>query len=219
MKRKTRNMPFEVKSVADDGVFSGYGSVFGVVDAYNEIVAPGAFAQSLSDWSARNKLPKMLWQHDSRQPIGVYTSMREDETGLYVEGKLLNGDVRQASEAYALLKAGAIDSMSIGYYPTKWEYDEEGEQLTLTQIDLWEVSLVTFPANEEAIIDAVKSSLTRGELPSLPEFEKFLCEAGFSNTQAKAIAGKGLRHLLLREAGGNNGDQLAEVLAAIKQSS
>jgi HK97 family phage prohead protease len=219
MKMQKRTVGFELKAVEKDGLFSGYGSVFGTVDAYNEIVAPGAFTESLKAWAAKNKLPKLLWQHISSQPIGVYTKVLEDDKGLYVEGQLLIADVRQAAEAYALMKAGAIDGLSIGYMPTKWEYDEETDQRTLTQIDLWEVSPVTFPACPDAMIDSVKAALGHGRLPSLSEFEKFLCEAGFSNSQAKAIAGKGLSHLHQREAGRPKGEDLAEILAALKTTS
>lgn len=215
MKMKTRNFAFEVKSLNDDGSFSGYGSMFGNVDSYNEIVAPGAFKASLKDWASKNALPSMLWQHDSAQPIGVYTSMKEDANGLMVEGQLLKNDVQKAAEAYALLKAKAISGLSIGFVTNKDEVDKKSGTRTLLDVDLWEVSLVTFPANTQARVDAVKAALIHGELPSLPDFEKFLREAGFSKTQATAIAGKGLSELLRSESGDTN-SELADILALFR---
>ena len=98
MKTKAIVSPFEIKAVGDDGTFSGYGSVFGVRDSYGDVVEPGAFKDSLAAWGSKGKLPKMLWQHRSEQPIGVWTKMSEDSKGLAVEGKLIL-DVQQAREA------------------------------------------------------------------------------------------------------------------------
>lgn len=215
MKMKTRNFAFEVKSLNDDGSFSGYGSMFGNVDSYNEVVAPGAFKASLKDWASKDALPSMLWQHDSTQPIGVYTSMKEDASGLMVEGRLLKDDVQKAAEAYALLKAKAISGLSIGFVTKSDQVDKKTGTRTLLDVDLWEVSLVTFPANTQARVDAVKEALIHGDLPSLPEFERFLREAGFSKSQATAIAGKGLGELLRSESGDTK-SELAEILALFK---
>ena len=143
---------FELKGLDEKGMFSGYGSVFGVEDWYQDIVAPGAFARSL----AERGLPKMLWQHDSTRPCGVWTKAAEDAKGLFLEGKLSLG-ATDGRDAYALLKDGALDGLSIGFVTRRAEYDEEKETRTLLDVDLWEVSPVTFPANEEALIDAVKA--------------------------------------------------------------
>ena len=110
-----KSFPFEMKSLAADGTFAGYGSVFGNVDSYGDVVMPGAFSDSLADWKAKGRFPPVLWQHDSRQPIGPFTAMREDPKGLHVEGKLLVNDVQLAREAHALISTGAIGGMSIGY--------------------------------------------------------------------------------------------------------
>ncbi|QSE47027.1 HK97 family phage prohead protease [Acinetobacter johnsonii] len=193
MNRKSFNL--KIKAVQEDGFFSGYGAVFGNVDWYNDVILPGAFAKSLEKWAEKNKMPPVLWNHNDGEPIGVYTSIYEDEKGLFVEGRLLIDDVPRAKSTHALLKAGAIDGLSIGYKTKKANQQTNGIR-ELIELDLGEISIVTMPANEESLITSVKSKLEDGELPTLPEFEKFLRESGFSKTQATAIAGKGLRHLL-----------------------
>ena len=126
--------------------------------------------------------------------------MTEDDYGLYGEGQLLVKDVARAREAHALMKHKAIDGLSIGYRLQKWSFNEDDNVLELLAIDLKEVSVVTFPANEESRIDSVKSILEKGKMPTLPEFEKFLRDAGgFSKSQATAIAGHGLRSLIQGE--------------------
>lgn len=199
MRTKTLDVSFDIKAVEDDGFFSGYGSIFGNVDSYREVVKQGAFSKSLNDWQARNRLPPVLWNHNHNEPIGVYTKMEEDESGLYVEGKLLVSEVQRAREIHALMKAGAIDGMSIGYSVKRSQKAEQGV-INLLELKLFEVSVVTFPANEESRVDAVKAALDEGELPTLPEFEKFLREAGFSKTQSAAIATGGLSKLLRSES-------------------
>ena len=193
MIRKSFNL--EIKAVQEDGFFSGYGAVFGNVDWYNDVILPGAFAKSLEKWAEKNKMPPVLWNHNDGEPIGVYTNIYEDSKGLFVEGRLLIDDVPRAKSTHALLKAGAIDGLSIGYKTKKANQQTNGIR-ELIELDLGEISIVTMPANEQSLITSVKSKLEEGELPTLPEFEKFLRESGFSKSQATAIAGKGLRHLL-----------------------
>lgn len=196
MTLKTKSMQFKAEAVKDDGFFSGYCNVFDVEDSCGDIVRKGAFIDSINDWQAKGKMPPILWQHNRGEVIGVWTKLFEDETGLYGEGKLLINDVAKAKEAHALLKHGAIDGLSVGYYTKEYSYDVENEIYNLLKLDLREISVVTFPANGDSRIDNVKSILQKGELPTLPEFEKFLREAGFSKSQATAIAGQGLRKLL-----------------------
>lgn len=201
---KVRDFALSVKAdgVADDGTFEGYGSVFGVVDSYQEVVAPGAFTESLSELAAKSRVVPVLWQHRSDQPIGVYDKIAEDETGLLVQGRLLVANVGQAAEAHALMKAGAVSGLSIGYWVRESSFDEKTGIRTLTKLDLVEVSLVTFPANDDARVEAVKFKLAHGELPNIREFEKLLREAGFSKTQAAVVANHGLSHLLRSESEG-----------------
>lgn len=215
---KRRDVDFEIKAVEKDGFFSGYGSVFDVIDSYREIVVPGAFAESIAESAAKNRKMPVLWQHRSGEPLGVYEVVKEDKAGLYLEGRLLVDDVARAKEAHALMKAGAVTGLSIGYYVREDSWDEKERVRLLKKLDLKETSIVTFPANDEARVDAVKSLLAHGSLPSLPEFESFLREAGFSKSQATAIAGHGLKHLHDRsESGGNpGGSSTAGILAALK---
>ncbi|MFC3873307.1 HK97 family phage prohead protease [Neisseria musculi] len=194
MKTKHLEIALEIKSVDENGTFTGYGSVFHNEDSYGDIVRPGAFKKSLEKWAAKGRLPPMLWQHWRGDPIGVFTKMQEDDHGLYVEGRLLIDDIPQARAAYALLKEKALGGMSIGYREITTRQNEDGTQ-DLLELDLWEVSIVTFPANEAATVDSVKADFSDG-LPTLPEFEKFLRDAGFSKAQATAIASHGLRQLL-----------------------
>ena len=191
-----KDLSFEIKAVSDDGLFSGYASVFDNVDSYGDIVRKGAFVESIGEWEAKGKMPPILWNHDPSDPIGVYTKMQEDDKGLFVEGRLLIDDVPRAKQTHALMKAGVIDGLSIGYRVKEYFYNVDEEVTDLIKLSLREVSIVTFPANPETRIEAVKSRLDAGELPTLPEFEKFLREAGFSKSQATAIAGHGLRKLL-----------------------
>jgi len=210
---KVRDFSLSIKAsdVADDGHFSGYGSVFGgEPDSYGEIVAKGAFLESLAELKTKGRIVPVLWQHRSAEPIGVYDLLEEDGHGLKVDGRLIIGDgtdknpgVRQAKEAHALLKAGAVSGLSIGYWVRQASYDEKTGIRTLIKLDLVEVSLVTFPAKDDARVEAVKFKLERGQLPTKPEFEKALREAfPFSKSQATAIASHGLDHLLRSESAG-----------------
>lgn len=193
MNRKSFNL--EIKAVQEDGFFSGYGAVFGNIDWYNDVILPGAFKVSLDKWKTKNKFPPVLWNHNDSEPIGIYTNIYEDEKGLFVEGKLLIDDVPRAKSTHALLKAGAIDGLSIGYSTKKANQQGNGIR-ELIEVDIGEISIVTQPANDRSLITSVKSKLDEGELPTLPEFEKFLRESGFSKSQSTAIASKGLRSLL-----------------------
>lgn len=213
-----KQIAFKADVVKDDGTFSGYGSVFGNVDSYKEIVAPGAFKSSLAEIkSAGDPLP-VLWQHNPEQPIGGYTDLAEDERGLKVSGFLLKDDVSLAREAYALMKARVVKGLSIGYYVRKSDYDEKTSVRTLSELDLREISVVTFPANEEAQIENVKSALQHmlkaGDLPNIRMFEDFLREAGFSKSQATAIAMHGLPKLHRGEPDSTKG--VIELLSEFK---
>lgn len=209
----TKDFDFEIKSVEENGVFLGYGSVFGNVDQGNEIVAKGAFADSLLQTAAKGRKIPILWQHRSGEPIGVYDSVKEDDRGLLMTGRLLINDVQRAKEAHALMKAGAVSGMSIGYGVVDDHIDSKTRTRTLKKLDLKETSIVTFPMNDEARVAIVKSRLSNDDLPSLPEFEDLLREAGFSKTQAAVIANRGLKYLLDRsESGGETASEVFKVL-------
>jgi len=137
----------------DDGqVIKGYASVFGTPDQGGDVVQKGAYSAALKALAARGGRVKMLWQHDPRNPIGVWDEIFEDETGLYVKGRLL-ADIRQGAEALSLIRAGAIDGLSIGYRTKRAEKNAGGQRL-LHELELWEVSIVTFPMLSDARVDS-----------------------------------------------------------------
>lgn len=210
---KTKDFALHVKDVSEEGTFTGYGSIFGNVDSYGEKVMPGAFAESLARHRREGSKPLMLWQHDPSEPIGVWEDLAEDGKGLRGTGRFVLETTR-GREAYALLKAGALRGLSIGY--REIEAEPDGNIRLLKKLDLMEISVVSFPANRRARIDAVKEALNRGGLPTLPEFERFLREAGFSKTQAAAIASRGLSHLLRSESESDQANELAAFLQALR---
>ncbi len=157
---ETKNHIFNIKSFEADGSFKGYASVFNNVDLQQELVMPGAFNRSLKKWQLSQQLPKMLWQHDPKIPIGLWKSIREDEHGLFVEGKLLL-EIRQGQEAYTLLKAGVVEGLSIGYDIIKAQ--RHSKHRVLEEIELHEISLVTFAANPAAKVVAHKQRVLNSE--------------------------------------------------------
>lgn len=171
----------DVKADDDARTVEGWASTFGNVDSDDDIILPGAFADSI-----RDRMPKMCWQHDSTQIPGVWTEANETPQGLYVKGRLLGTTL--GNDAYELLKAGAIDRMSIGYSAKDFNYDTATGVRTLKQIDLWEVSLVTFPANDMARITSVKSKPANER-----QLEEYLREAGYSRSEAKGLIAKGYK--------------------------
>lgn len=205
---------FKVKSIGEDGTFSGYGSVFDVVDSYSDVVHRGAFADSLKDWAKKGSFPAMLWQHKFDEPLGPYTRMEEDEHGLYLEGRLLIEDDPLARRAHAHLKAGSITGLSIGYSiaPGGGRWDPDQGVYHLTKVDLWEVSLVTFPANDAARVETVKHALQGPR-----QFEKFLRDAGLSRNEAKALMADGYKGISQRDAGmGGLLDEINQLTAQLR---
>lgn len=215
MEIKHLDASFELKAVADDGLFEGYASIFGVVDAGRDVVVPGAFSESLSAHRKAGTSPKMLWQHNPSEPLGVWRRIDEDATGLHVEGKLLTGEIRRAAEVHALMKAGALDGLSIGYSVVESTRDERSGVRTLVKLDLWEASIVAFPMNEAARIASVKAAFESGTPPTKKDFERFLREAGgLSRKQAKAFLACGYGALCRRDAG--NAAQIDQTLSLIR---
>ena len=132
-----------------DGRFAGYASVFGKLDEGGDIVMPGAFRASLS-LRGRHRI-KMLFQHDPKEPIGVWDRIVEDGFGLWVEGRLV-GEVPRADALRRLIARGAVDGLSIGFRTVKSTRDPKGGHRRLWEIDLWEISIVTFPMMDLARI-------------------------------------------------------------------
>jgi len=158
--RKRLSLELEVKMLDREGHFAGYASVFGVADNQRDVIVRGAFEKTLSEHRDRIR---MLWQHNHSEPIGHFTHLFEDKNGLYVEGKLITS-ISRAREAYALLKSGSINGLSIGYVPIKHHFDATKNLRYITEVDLWEISLVTFPANEAARVTVVKGMVTQNLL-------------------------------------------------------
>jgi len=187
----------DIKALKDTGEFEGYGSTFGgKPDSYGDVVAQGAFTESLVAHNAAGTMPKMFWQHDPSQPIGKWVEASEDTKGLLLKGKL-NMGVQRAREAYELLKAGDIDGLSIGYRIKEYSVDTETNVWTLEKLDLREVSVVSIGANENATIGSVKAAkavheltdkLKAGDRLSEREFELWLKGLGFTNSQAERAA-------------------------------
>lgn len=217
----------EIKLASDDAktmTFEGYGAVFGNVDSYGDVIEPGAFAQFLSRMSAgQESRPSMLSQHggwgmsaDDLTPIGVWTDLAEDGTGLRVTGRL--AETQRGKDMHALMKMGAIDGLSIGYIAKESVPRSKPEEprRRIKRIDLVEISPVTFPANRSARVASVKSIEGLG---SLADVEDYLASLGLSKKQAVAlvsrIKGVGLGDPVDPEGG--PGDPVADLLALATQ--
>jgi HK97 family phage prohead protease len=195
--------------VAEDGTFVGYGSVFNVEDGGGDIVMPGAFAGSLAEHKRRGTTVKLLWQHLTAEPIGIWVDIHEDSHGLLCKGQILTSFDR-GRQALDLMRRGGVDGLSIGYECKLWEMDaiEDGAHggsefgpmgypsqgvRRLKEIDLWEVSVVTFPMNQDARIDTVKR-----------------------RRDSLYLFGNGAPELFIPRGGADIGDELAELATAIK---
>ncbi|MBK3745927.1 HK97 family phage prohead protease [Paraburkholderia aspalathi] len=225
MKTKVSAPIFDIKEISEDGVFSGYGSIFGNRDHGGDIVVAGAFAKSLAEHRQKGSRVKMFWQHDPHQPIGKWTELAEDGKGLFVEGKL-NMGVQKGREAYALLKDGDIDGLSIGYSVIDGAADDKQGAFMLRQLKLWEVSVVSMAMNGDARVDAVKSEpfeklemlarhLRDGEPLPAKEFEDILREAGIPKSMATQIASVGYAKAVLGEPVGEKANQRALLYRAL----
>lgn len=205
--------PFEIKEVSDTGVFTGLGSVFGNLDRGDDIVQAGAFTKSVAALKTQGRMPAMLWQHNTDEPIGAYKSMQETADGLIVQGQLALKTQRGA-EAYELMKMGAIGGLSIGGWVTGANYDNKNDIRTITEFELWEVSVVTFPMNDEARIAAVKSVDQIEDFKSACDYLRNAC--GCSRTEATAIVAR-LKALTLRNAAASDSAELKAIEALLRQ--
>lgn len=185
--------PLELKFLAESGLFEGYASVFNVVDSVNDVIAPGAFHDSLESFRHLRRLPPLLWQHNTREPIGAWRSMYEDNHGLFVRGELFVKELTLAREAYKLLREKVVTGLSIGYRVHDSYRDEKTGVRVLTHVDLLEVSLVTFPANEQARVTTVKRSFDGSSPLFERKLETFLRDAGLSRKRAKSVVALGYK--------------------------
>lgn len=214
---KLAESPAEVKEMR----FTGYGAVFGNVDSYGDVIEPGAFAATLSAAQKSGQFPSMLLQHggwgmgsQDLMPIGVWDKLSEDGHGLVSEGIL--ADTERGREAHTLMKMSprpAITGLSIGYIAKKFTVRSKPDEprRRLHEIDLMEISLVTFPANGKARVTDVKSADFTERM-----FEQLLRDAGLSRSEAEAVTRSGFKGLnAMRDAGSSELLDLARAIDAL----
>jgi len=204
-------LPRDLKDVGTDGSFEGYASLFEMEDLGRDVIAPGAFRESLQRRGPSGV--KLLFQHDANQPIGVWTALREDKRGLHVEGQLMP-DVARAREVASLMRAGALDGLSIGFRALKSRRDPRSGIRRIEKVDLWEISIVTFPMLPGARVTRVKSRLLRDSGVTERDFERWLTrEAGLTRSEARAVLRdgfKGFRSMRDADGGEREKERLAE---------
>ena len=160
---EVKRIEAEIDDLAHDGTFTGHACLFGVEDLAHDVVEPGAFRATLARRGAAGV--KMLWHHDPAEPIGRWLEIREDARGLFVRGRILT-DVARGREALALMRAGVLDGLSIGFKTVKGRRDPRSRLRRLAEIDLWEISLVTFPMQPTARIASVEAARGVVDLPA-----------------------------------------------------
>lgn len=222
MRIKYISVPFEKTDIQENGFFTGYGSTFGgKPDSYGDIIAPGAFSESISKNGRGGMGIAMLYQHDDKQPIGIWKSIAQDKKGLVVEGQLAV-KTQRGIETYELMKMGALKGLSIGFDMPRdingkieadaIEINEKNRTQLLKRIDLWEVSPVTFAANTRARITGVKNfkyAKTEREL------EKALRDSGLSKSESVYLAS--LCKTGLRDSRGNEFDEILGTLKTVNK--
>jgi uncharacterized protein len=206
----------DLKPAADTGVFEGYAALFNREDLGRDIILPGAFAKSLSARKAAGV--RMLFQHDPADPIGVWEHLVEDDRGLYAKGRIVAAAAR-ARDVLALMRGGAVDGLSIGFRATRASKDAKSGIRRIAEIDLWEISVVTFPMQPGARIAAVKSRPFARTTPGPRELERWLThDAGLTRSQARALIAQGHKGLVAkRDAGGATADDAA-LIASIRSA-
>lgn len=197
----------ECKAI-EGGMIEGYASLFGVRDAGGDTVMRGAYTRTLAAMAETGRRVKMLWQHDPSQPIGVWDEVREDDWGLHVKGRILD-DVAKGRETIALIGAGAIDGLSIGYRTVAADRVPGGGRM-LKELDIWEVSMVTFPMLQSARIDAIKAAQMTPR-----DMERLLTQdAGLTRSVARQLMAGGLDAIKAMQDAGDGIDELAALLRA-----
>ena len=182
MEHKSVTAQMELKSLDEKGTFEGYASVYGIEDYDGDVIQKGAFLDAVKN-AGEGKMPKMLWQHNPTIIVGKFTELREDANGLFVKGQLIQ-EVEKGKEAYTLMKAGVLDGMSVGFNISQAS-NRKGGGRDITKADLWEISIVTWGANPEALVSSVKC------VDNKRDFERLLRDAGFSQKEAKRITAEG----------------------------
>ena len=188
--REMKAMPVALNAVNEDGLFEGYACLFGKADLGDDLIRPGAFAKSLARRGIEGV--KMLYQHDPAQPVGQWLEIREDTKGLFVRGQLAL-DVAKAREVQTMMKSGILDGLSIGFRTILGHTDKKSGIRHLIELDLWEISIVTFPMQPEARISSLKA---HGGPISKRTLERTLTQdAGLSRNQARALLAQGFSGL------------------------
>lgn len=209
----------ELKLNNDGRTFEGYASVFNGVDSYGDTILPGAYKEILSE---RKNPIKMFFNHNSYQlPIGKWEDIAEDSKGLHVKGKLTPG-LALSEDVYAALKDGTLDGLSIGYSMVggKYSIPEEGKRIIEKIGKLYEISVVTFPADKAAVISGVKTDLDLSEVKTVRELEDILRDSGFSRSNAQkliAVAKTAIKSDMQRESAERANDELKACLERINQ--
>lgn len=213
-----KDFPLEIRadSITEDGHFKGYGSVFdGPPDSYNDTIIKGAFYNSLKQGGRNGNGIAMLWHHAPEFPVGVWDLLEEDEHGLAVEGNIDKNVQPMGIPVFTMLQKGAVRGLSIGFRVVKSDQDETTGIRALKEIELWEISLVTFPANKRATVTSVKE-IEAARTPR--ELEKALREAGLSNTASKYMVSLCRSRLAQRDAVLGEGNGNFALLAELRRT-
>lgn len=183
---------FAPKTTIDaDGTVEGYASLFGEIDQARDMVIPGAFAQTLVTRGIR-RVP-MLFQHDPAEPIGIWLELREDHRGLYARGRLIP-EVTRARELLSLLRARAVDGLSIGFKTVKGQIDPKTRIRRLIAVDLWEISIVTFPLLAGARVQAVKQAVSSPQAcPPQASFARTRADREWRKIMGEVVVAEPLR--------------------------
>lgn len=190
---EARFTALDLKSVGEDGVFEGYASLFDTEDLGRDVIAPGAFRETLARRGAQGI--RLLFQHRPEEPIGVWEELKEDRRGLFARGRLAT-EVARAREVLSLMRAGAIDGLSIGFRAVKAHRDRSRGTRRIEKADLWEISIVTFPMLPGARIRSVKYRPPASQMPTGRELERWLTQdAGLTRSEARALLRNGLKGL------------------------
>lgn len=171
--------------------FEGYGSAFGNVDEGDDMMMPGACAESIAEAKAGGQMPPVLWQHKSNEPVGIYADMFEDTQGLFVKGKLPKSDTFVSGRVIPQMKCGSVRKLSIGYSTKDCHFEEiDGKSIRkLDKVKIWEISLVTFPMNNQANVTSMKA-LDFSNVSKLSDVEDMLKSKGFTDKESKTLISK-----------------------------
>ncbi len=201
----------EIKVAKDNGTFEGYASVFGGNDSYNDTIEQGAFASTLD---GRKRMPLMLYGHNPGRVIGKWLHLSEDSKGLHAKGEFTPGH-SDAMNAYASMKHGAIDGLSIGFrIPDGGSDKKEDGGRIIKAVDLVEISVVTMPADDAARIEIVKEDLEA--IASMRDAELFLRDSGYSRATAQTLLSR-VRSIVLSDSAPEEADEVKEMKRKLMQ--